>query len=65
VPVVGEFHDGVGLFLAKDTLNGVPIIVRFKWIASDPKQPRWEQAFSADNGASWETNWTMLFSPAS
>lgn len=64
VPVVGEFHHGVGLFFAKDTLNGVPITVRFTWIASDPQQPRWEQAFSADNGASWETNWTMQFSPA-
>lgn len=64
VPVVGEFNDGVGLFFANDVLNGVPIMVRFKWIASDAKQPRWEQAFSADNGVSWETNWTMVFSPA-
>lgn len=64
VPVVGEFNAGVGLFFAKDTLNGVPILVRFTWLASDPLQPRWEQAFSADNGVSWETNWTMQFSPA-
>ena len=23
--------------------------------------PTWEQAFSADAGATWETNWTMEF----
>lgn len=64
VPVVGEFHDGVGRFFANDVLIGVPIVVRFTWVASNANQPRWVQAFSADNGISWETNWTMTFSPA-
>jgi hypothetical protein len=26
--------------------------------------PRWEQAFSADDGDTWETNWVMEFSRA-
>lgn len=61
VPVVGSFRDGVGTFHADDSLNGVPIRIRFNWFTSNPHQPRWEQAFSADGGATWETNWTMDF----
>ncbi|MGQ0798552.1 MAG: hypothetical protein ACT4NL_00365 [Pseudomarimonas sp.] len=61
VPVVGAFEDGVGTFFADDTLNGVPIRVRFLWITVDPTAPRWEQAFSSDGGTNWETNWTMAF----
>lgn len=61
VPVTGRFIDGVGTFYADDTLNGVAIKVRFLWSTSDPDTLRWEQAFSADNGATWETNWTMNF----
>ncbi|WP_202840996.1 hypothetical protein [Luteimonas saliphila] len=61
VPVVGTFENGVGTFFADDTFNGVPIRVRFHWFAADPSRPRWEQAFSSDGGATWETNWTMDF----
>ncbi|OUR84565.1 DUF1579 domain-containing protein [Marinomonas sp. 42_23_T18] len=63
VPVVGNFSDDIGLFFAEDELNGESITVRFKWNALNPKQPRWEQAFSNDGGMTWETNWTMDFSP--
>lgn len=62
-PVVGGFADGVGTFYASDTLNGRPIKIRFVWTA-DPERPRWEQAFSPDDGASWETNWIMEFTRA-
>ena len=61
VPVIGSFKDGIGAFYAEDTLAGRPIRVRFLWIASNPQAPRWEQAFSADGGESWETNWIMEF----
>jgi hypothetical protein len=27
-------------------------------------EPRWQQAFSADGGESWETNWVMEFTRA-
>jgi hypothetical protein len=64
VPVTGKFADHVGLFFADDTLDGKPIKVRFTWIATPGQHPRWEQAFSGDAGASWETNWTMEFIPA-
>jgi hypothetical protein len=62
VPVVGRFDNGVGTFLADDTLRGAPIRIRFLWHTSGPTGPRWEQAFSGDGGATWETNWTMEFS---
>jgi hypothetical protein len=61
VPVVGGFEQTTGLFYASDTLDGVPIRVRFTWLTADPDNPRWEQAFSNDDGATWETNWTMDF----
>ncbi|KPL90169.1 hypothetical protein [Herpetosiphon geysericola] len=62
VPVVGNFVDEVGTFYADDTLRGKPIKVRFLWFAVTPDELRWEQAFSADNGDTWETNWIMEFS---
>jgi hypothetical protein len=58
-PVVGTFVDGVGTFLADDTLNGVPIVVRFLWSDITPMTCRWEQSFSADGGRTWEVNWIM------
>jgi hypothetical protein len=61
VPVVGSFEDGVGTFYAEDRLDEKPIRIRFHWFTADPDNPRWEQAFSADGGTTWETNWTMDF----
>jgi len=61
VPVVGRFEGGVGTFLADDIFEGRPIKVRFLWTCRDMNNCRWEQAFSADAGESWETNWTMDF----
>ena len=61
VPVIGRFSDGVGTFLADDTLRGAPVRLRFTWSRTDTDSPRWEQALSDDGGTSWETNWTMDF----
>jgi hypothetical protein len=61
VPVVGRFDGTTGTFLAQDRLDGRAIHVRFLWNANPAGKPRWEQAFSADGGRSWETNWTMEF----
>ncbi len=60
-PVVGQFANGRGLFYADDVLNGRSIRMRFTWSVPESDNPRWEQAFSADAGATWETNWTMTF----
>lgn len=61
IPVVGGFQEGVGTFFAKDTLAGMPITVRFIWRRANSDELHWEQAFSADEGITWETNWTMHF----
>ena len=60
-PVRGTFADGVGSFLADETFNGKPIRVRFTWSKITPASAHWEQAFSPDGGATWETNWVMDF----
>ena len=62
-PVVGEFSNGVGLFFADEMFEGHPIKIRFQWNLLASNQPHWEQAFSNDGGATWETNWTMDFLP--
>ena len=60
-PVIGGFHDTHGVFFGDDQLNGRPIRVRFDWSVDTADTCRWKQAFSFDAGASWETNWCMLF----
>jgi hypothetical protein len=62
-PVVGKFDGPVGLFLADDFLDGQAIKIRFTWTAMPGEHPRWEQAFSKDQGMTWETNWEMEFIP--
>jgi len=57
--VKGRFKNGVGIFYAEDTLRGKPIKVRFTWSHITATTARWEQAFSADGGKTWETNWTQ------
>ncbi|WP_234401254.1 DUF1579 domain-containing protein [Pseudoalteromonas sp. T1lg23B] len=63
-PVVGKFVDGVGRFYADEVYNGKAIKIRFVWNATNPNKPTWEQAFSADEGKTWEVNWQMEFTPS-
>lgn len=64
VPQVGSFDGPIGEFLARDTWNGTRVIVKFLWDRSNPESPVWSQAFSADEGETWEWNWYMTFSRA-
>ena len=63
-PVRGGFKDGVGTFTGDDTFNDRPIKVRFVWSKITANSAHWEQAFSPDGGATWETNWHMDFTRA-
>jgi hypothetical protein len=56
-PVVGSFENNVGHFFCKDTFNGKPVIVMFRWDARNKDRPIWSQAFSTDSGKTWEWNW--------
>jgi hypothetical protein len=56
-PVVGSFENGIGHFFCKDVFKGKNIIMMFRWDARDKEYPIWSQAFSADNGKTWEWNW--------
>jgi hypothetical protein len=60
-PVTGRFAGGIGTFFGQDQHEGRPITVRFIWSHITAAGARWEQAFSADGGASWEINWVMEF----
>src|SRR5215472_17246796 len=63
-PVLGRFDGNVGIFEGSDTSNGIPVTVRYTWTIN-PKGSKvvakWEQAFSTDNGKTWETNWYNEF----
>lgn len=59
VPQVGSFENKVGRFYARDIFEGKNIIVQYRWDASVANVPVWSQAFSADDGRTWEWNWYM------
>jgi hypothetical protein len=64
--VVGGFEDGVGSFFGPDEQHGVAVLARYRWsqIVGDPAHADsavWDQAWSTDEGRSWETNWVMHF----
>ena len=56
-----QFDHAIRCFYADDMLDGRSIRLRFIWSRTDTESPRWEQAMSADDGQSWEVNWTMDF----
>jgi hypothetical protein len=60
-PVIGSFENNVGHFWGKDQFEDKPILVVFRWDASNAEKPVWSQAFSTDNGITWEWNWFMYF----
>jgi len=57
-PVYGSFDGrGVGKFYGSDTLDGRAILVRFVITPRSANEAEFEQAYSADGGVTWETNW--------
>ena len=57
---VGSWDDkGVGTFYDQEDFNGRMIFVRYLWTLESKDKTHWEQAFSADGGKTWETNWII------
>jgi hypothetical protein len=59
-PSIGGFKDGRGEFFNRDTYNGRAILVRFVITKISNDKYRFEQAFSADDGKTWEVNWIAV-----
>ena len=59
LPVVGEFNNGRGEFYDQEAYNGRTILVRFSVSEITPNSCHFEQAFSADGGKTWETNFVV------
>ena len=60
-PMIGGFESGKGEFFDQEMFEGKSIFCRYLWSEITEKSCRWEQAFSADGGKSWEANWIMEF----
>ena len=56
-PVTGGFNGQCAEFYGQDSLDGRAILVRFVIAIVAPDTARFEQAFSADGGRTWEVNW--------
>lgn len=59
--LVGGFSESRGEFLDQEALDGRPICVRFIFSELTARTFRFEQAFSPDEGKTWETNWVATF----
>jgi len=56
LPAVGEFKNGHGEFYDQEVYKGKTILLRFSVSDITPNSCRFEQAFSADGGKTWEVN---------
>jgi hypothetical protein len=56
-PMEGGFTDRAGRFHGHDEVDAGSIPVRFDWYHLTETSARWEQAYSFDDGATWQTNW--------
>ena len=57
-PVYGGFDaTGRGTFYGQDTVGDRFVLVRFIITRTSDKEAHFEQAYSADGGMNWETNW--------
>lgn len=55
-PVVGSFVGNIGSFYCLEVIKGKSIVVMARWDKTDADHPVWSQAFSEDNGKTWEWN---------
>lgn len=56
-PAVGAFKNGRGEFFDQESFDGRAILVRFSISDITSNSCRFEQAYSEDEGKTWEINW--------
>jgi len=56
VPMIGGFMSGRGVSYSRAPIDGMHHFTRFLWHEITPSPYSWEQAYSADSGAIWETS---------
>lgn len=56
-PMMGDFKDGTGTFIAED--NDAKAIYRGVWDRITSTSCRWHQSSSKDGGKTWEWDWYM------
>ena len=59
-PETGRFVNGRGEFFARELFKGTNVLVRYLWTDLATTKPKFEQAFSTDEGLTWEPNWVAL-----
>jgi hypothetical protein len=60
-PMIGGFAGGRGEFFDHEVIDGKSVLERNSFLDISQDFARFEQAFSADGGRTWETNWVMTF----
>lgn len=60
-PLLGTFWQNKGSFISKGYLDTRSVLVWVEWTCIGDSFASWEQALSADQGETWETNWVMDF----
>lgn len=60
VPTIGRFANGRGEFFDHEELGGRQILVRNVFSEITETSYRFEQAFSPDEGKTWEVNWIAI-----
>ncbi|HWW11321.1 MAG TPA: hypothetical protein VN018_02310 [Brevundimonas sp.] len=60
-PLYGRFANGIGVFYSRETFEGRPVLVRGQFASLNQSEATWDQAFSVDDGVTWETNWIMRY----
>lgn len=58
-PQMGQFIDGQGVFVTRETVDGVDWQYRGIWDRITPQSCRWHQSSSADGGKTWTWDWWM------
>lgn len=58
-PQMGQFIDGEGIFITKETVDGVNWQYRGVWDKITANSCRWHQSSSKDGGETWQWDWWM------